>query len=60
MAGPYKILAKEGHLFRVDLPASIAIHLVFSADKLRLASKDPLLRQYNPPLLLVIIANDEE
>jgi hypothetical protein len=60
MAGPYKILAKEGHSFRVDLPASMAIHPVFLADKLRLASKDPLPGQYNPPPPLVIIANDEE
>jgi hypothetical protein len=43
MARPYKIVAKEGHLFRVDLPILIAIHLVFLTDKLRRASNDPLL-----------------
>jgi hypothetical protein len=60
MAGPYKILAKEGHLFRVDLPTLIAIYLVFSTDKLRRASNDPLWGQYNLLLLLIVIANDKE
>jgi hypothetical protein len=34
MAGLYKVLAKEGHSYRVELPALIKIHLVFLAESL--------------------------
>lgn len=38
MVAPYPIMSKEGHSFRVQLPASWKIHPVFSPDCLR---KDP-------------------
>jgi len=31
MAGPWKVLAKEGHSYRVQLPAFIKINPIFSA-----------------------------
>lgn len=45
MAGPYRILEKIGRSYRIDLPETIKVHPVFSPDKLRKASNDPL-----PPL----------
>jgi hypothetical protein len=60
MAGPYRILEKVGHLYRLDLPQSIRVHLVFSPDKLRKASNDPLLGQHNnPPLPIQVNGEDE-
>lgn len=55
MAGPFKILARKGNAFEVDLPASIKVHPVFNADKLRKASNDPLEGQINdePPPIVV-------
>jgi hypothetical protein len=34
MAGSYRILAKEGHSYKVELSALIKIHLVFSVKSL--------------------------
>ena len=42
MVGPYLILAKEGHSFRVRLPASIKIHPVFAPNLLRKDKNNPL------------------
>ena len=36
--GPFKIIAKEGNAYRLELPPSIKVHPVFSPDKLRRAS----------------------
>ena len=47
-AGPFEIIKKEGHSFRLKLPDSIKVHPVFHADQLRLAAKDPLPGQSNP------------
>ena len=42
MSGPYKILAKEGHSYRLQLPSSMKIHPVFPADILRYNLDNPL------------------
>jgi hypothetical protein len=34
IAGPYKVLAKKEHFYRVKLPALIKIHLIFLAESL--------------------------
>jgi hypothetical protein len=49
MAGPWKVLAKKGHSYKVKLPASIKINLVFPAESLRRDLNDPLPSQANTP-----------
>jgi len=51
MAGPYKILNKEGNLYKVKLPDLIKVHPIFLLDKLWKAINNPLPRQKNEPLL---------
>jgi hypothetical protein len=43
MAGPWPVLAKEGHSYRVQLPALMKINPVFLASSLRLDPNNPLL-----------------
>ena len=40
--GPFKILEKVGHSYRLDLPDRIKIHPVLHADRLRKAATNPL------------------
>ena len=53
MAGLYKVLKKIGNLYKIKLPDLIKVYLVFSPDKLRKATIDPLPRQRNKPPLLI-------
>ena len=53
MVGLYKILKKIGNLYKVKLLDLVKVHSVFSLDKLRKAATDFLLKQVNPPPLLI-------
>jgi len=53
MAGPYKILNKEGNLYKVKFLDSIKVHPIFLLDKLRKAANNPLPGQKNKPPLLI-------
>lgn len=48
-AGPFTIVEKVGHSFRLDLPDSFGIHPVISPDKLRKAADDALPGQHKDP-----------
>ncbi|KAI0992850.1 hypothetical protein K3495_g15334 [Podosphaera aphanis] len=51
--GPFKIIEKVGHSFRLQLPVTMAIHNVFSPDKLRKDPQNPLpgqLIKESPPV----------
>jgi transposase InsO family protein len=60
MAGPFKILERIGHSYRVELPDSIKVHNVFPADRLRKAANDPLPGQVNEPPPPIEIIGDQE
>lgn len=60
MAGPYTILSKEGHPYRLDLPDSMKVHKVFSPDKLRKAPDNPVPSQKVDPPPPIVIAADTE
>ena len=51
IVGPYKILNKEGNLYKVKLPDSIKVHPIFLPDKLQKATNNPLPGQKNKPPL---------
>ena len=60
MAGPWKVLAKEGHSYRVQLPASMKINPVFPAGQLHLDPNNPLPGQFNaPPPPVKVTANNK-
>ena len=60
MAGPYKVLEKVRHSFKVKLLELIKIHSIFSLDQLWKATNNLLSEQYNNPLPLIQIVKDKE
>lgn len=59
-AGPFEVIAKEGHSFRVQLPNSMAIHPVFNPEKLRKDPNNPLPGQNNPEPEPLYVTEDAE
>ena len=59
-AGPFEILEKVNHSYRLKLPSSMKVHNVFSPDKLRLAAEDPLPGQISPEPPPINITGDNE
>jgi hypothetical protein len=60
MAGLYRVLAKEGHSYRVELPALMKIHLVFLVESLCRDLNDLLPGQANAPPSPVNVTADDE
>ena len=58
MVGPYLILAKEGHSFKVQLPTLMKIHLVFALNLLYKDKNNPLLGQAQEADPLLQVTND--
>ena len=59
-AGPYEIIGKEGHSFRLKLPPNIKVHPVFHASKLRKDPDDPLPGQRPEEGLPIIVEGSQE
>jgi hypothetical protein len=60
-AGPFKVIGKVGHSFKLDLPPGINVHPVFSPDKLRRTfHSEPLPGQIIDPSPPIIVDGDQE
>jgi len=52
LSKPYRIIAKHGHTFKLNLPKSIRTHSILNLERLRKAAMDPLPEQeYDDPKL---------
>jgi hypothetical protein len=60
MAGLWEVLAKKGHSYKVKLPASIKINLVFPAESLCRDLNNSLPSQANASLPLIKVTADNE
>ena len=60
MAGPFLILERVGNSYRLELPRTMKIHPIFSADKLRRASNDPLPGQVVEPPEPIVVGDEQE
>ncbi len=52
--------ARSSHAHRLDLPAAMRIHEVFNVSLMRPVVTNLLSRQHAPPLLHVVVDNEEE
>ena len=59
-AGPFKILEKVGHSFRLELPPHIKIYDVVHADRLRKAPMNPLEGQEEEPQPSIEVEGQQE
>jgi len=58
--GPFRVLKKIGSSYRLELPASMKVHDVFPASKLRKDPNDPLPGQVQDKPLPINITGDDE
>ena len=58
--GPFKILKEANGSYQLDLPSSWKITNMFTPDRLRLASEDPLEGQRNVPSEPINVTGDDE
>lgn len=60
MLGPFKIVAKIGSSYQLELPSSMRVHDVFHPSLLRKAATDPLPGQRAEPPAPVVVDDQEE
>jgi hypothetical protein len=60
MAGPFDIVAKEGHSYRLGLPQSMKVYPVFPTGILRKDPNNPLPGQANAPAAPIHVTAQEE
>ena len=60
MAGPWRVLAKEGHSYRLQLLALIKINLMFLVESLWHNPNNPLPSQANTPLPPIKVTADNK